>query len=94
MASNNFVEVAHVRNESQSEIRLYLEMIGAEVVLSPGHAVELLARPNDGLLPVTIDYVEGGLQVHPREEFDPDWHIRFNGKLIRAGHPTLLSEYE
>lgn len=94
MSPDNYVTVAHVRNESAGEIRLYLEMIGAEVVLAPGHSVDLLARPNDGLLPVTIDYVDGGLQVHPHREFDPDWHVKFKGKLIRAGHPTILSKHE
>jgi hypothetical protein len=71
-------------------MRIYLEMVGAEIVLAPGNAVELLARPSDGLLPVTIDYVDGGLQVHPYKEFDPGWHVRFKGRLIRAGHPTIL----
>jgi len=73
---------------------LYLEMLAEEVVMSPGHAVELLACPTDGLLPITIDWVEGGLQIHPHHEFDPDWHVRFRGKVIRAGHPTILSEHE
>ena len=94
MSLENFITVAHVRNESAKEMRIYLEMLGAEIVLSPGHAVELLARSGDGLLPVTIDYVEGGLQVHPHKEFDPDWHVRFNGKLIPAGYPTILSALE
>jgi hypothetical protein len=46
------------------------------------------------LLPVTIDYVEGGLQIHPHKEFDPDWHVRFKGKLVRAGFPTVLADLE
>jgi hypothetical protein len=45
-------------------------------------------------LPITIDYVDGGLQIHPHKEFDPDWHVRFKGQVIRAGHPTVLAEYE
>jgi len=75
-------------------MRLYLEMLAEEVVLSPGHSVELLARPSADLLPITVDYVVGGLQVHPHRECDPDWHVRFMGKIIRAEHPTVLAEYE
>jgi hypothetical protein len=93
MSLENYLTVAHIRNDSATEMRIYLEMVGAEIVLAPGNAVELLARP-DGLLPVTIDYVEDGLQIHPHKEFDPDWHVRFKGKLIRAGHPTILSDCE
>lgn len=69
-------------------------MIPEEVILSPGHSVDLLAKPTDDLLPLTIDYVEGGLQIHACREFDPDWHVRFKGKVIKAGSPTRLEEYE
>lgn len=61
---------------------LYLEMIPEEVVLSPGHSVELVARPTVDLLPLTIDEVEGGLQIHACREFDPDWHVRFRGRTV------------
>lgn len=82
------------RNDTAGEMRLHLEMLAEEVVLGPGHSVELLARPTEGLLPLTIDYAPGGLQIHPHKEFDPDWHVRFNGKTIRAGHPTRIADYE
>jgi len=72
---------------------LYLEMLGEEVVLAPGNEVELLALPLEGLLPLTVSYVAGGLQIHSHKEFDPDWHVRFKGKKIRAGHPTILAEH-
>lgn len=91
---DRYVTVARIRNGSKTVMRLYLEMLGEEVVMSPGHAVDLLAYPGEGLLPITIDSVEGGLQIHPHKEFDPDWHVRFAGKVIRAGHPTVLSEHE
>jgi hypothetical protein len=94
MSTDQYVTVAEFRNESASRNTLYLEMLAEEVVMSPGHAVELLARPSDGLLPITVDYVDGGLQIHPYKEFDPDWHVRFRGKVMRAGHPTVLSDYE
>ena len=85
--------VAHFRNDTPKSMTLFLEMLGEEVVIAPGQEIELLALPLDDLLPLTIDYVEGGIQVHPHKEFDPDWHVRFRGKLIRAGHPTILSEH-
>ena len=91
---SEFLTVGVFRNDTTDKLRLFLEMLGEEIVLSPGHAVELVARPSPDLLPITIDYVSGGLQIHPCREFDPDWHIRFRGKLIRAGHPTLLSDHE
>ena len=95
MSNSRLVTVAQFRNETATEMRLYLEMAGAEVVMSPGHALELLAAPGEGLLPITVGYVEGGgLQIHPHKEFDPDWHILFAGKLIPAGYPTVLSEHE
>jgi hypothetical protein len=56
--------------------------------------VELLGRPGEDLLPITVGYVAGGLQIHPHREFDPDWHVRFKGKVIRAGQPTILAEWE
>ncbi len=62
--------------------------------MAPSHVIDLLALPSDGLLPLSIDAIEGGLQVHPHKEFDPDWNVRFRGKVFRAGHPTRLSEYE
>jgi hypothetical protein len=89
-----YITVARFRNETNTEMRLYLEMLGAEIVMSPGHAIDLLAAPGKGLLPITIDYVDRGLQIHPHKEFDPDWHVLFAGKLIPAGYPTILSEHE
>lgn len=87
------VVVAEFCNDTQQEMTLYLEMLGEEVIMSPGHTVELLAKDTNDLLPLTIGYVERGIQVHPYKELDPDWHVRFNGKLIRAGHPTILAEH-
>ncbi len=94
MNTGEHVCVAHFHNDTPEPITLYLEMLGEQVVLSPGHQVELLALPLPDLLPLSIDYVQGGLQIHPHKEFDPDWHLRFNGRLIRAGHPTILAEHE
>jgi hypothetical protein len=94
LSPSQYPTIGVFRNDSAAEMRLYLEILAEEVVLSPGHSVELLARPSADLLPITIDYVDGGLQIHPHKEFDPDWHVRFKGQVIRAGHPTVLAEYE
>jgi hypothetical protein len=94
MQRPHYPTVGIFRNDTNVEMRLFLEMIPQEVVLSPGHSVELLARPSSGLLPLTIDLVDGGLQIHAHNEFDPDWHVRFNGKIIHAGNPTLLKNHE
>ena len=93
MRSDQHVCVAQFQNDTAAPMTLYLEMLGEQVVLAPGHEVELLALPLEDLLPLTVSYVEGGLQIHPHKEFDPDWHVRFRGKMIRAGHPTILSDH-
>lgn len=83
-----------IANDTSSDLCLHLEMIPEEVILSPGHSVELLARPTEGLLPLTIEHVPNGFQIHSCREFDPDWHVRFNGKLIKASSPTVLKDFE
>ena len=95
MSDTHYITVARFRNESAAEMRLYLEMTGAEIVMRPGDVIDLLAPTGgEGLLPITIDSVEGGLQVHPHKQFDPDWHVRFKGKILCAGFPTILAEHE
>lgn len=94
MDPSRYPTVAVFMNDGDSDMSLHLEMLAEEVILAPGHRVELLAKPSSGLLPLTIGHFAGGLQIHPHQEFDPDWHVRFNGKVIRAGHPTRLAELE
>lgn len=94
MQSIHYPVVGIFRNDTNVEMRIFLEMVPQEVVLSPGHSIELLAKPSDDLLPLTIDLVSGGLQIHPAREFDPDWHVRFQGKVIRVECPTWLKEHE
>jgi hypothetical protein len=74
--SSEFITVAHFKNNTARDRRLFLEMLGAEIVISPGQSVELLARPSEG------------------REFDPDLHVRFEGRLMAAGYPTVLSDHE
>ena len=93
MSPSEYPVVGEFLNDTQREMTLYLEMTCEEVVLEPGHGVELLARPHPDLLPLTMNIVEGGLQIHPCRVFDPDWHIRFKGRLMKPGFPTRLSEH-
>lgn len=86
--------VAEFRNDTKKELSIHLELVPEEVILSPGHKVELLARPDPDLLPITIDYFEGGLQVFANKVFDPDWHVRFKGIVIKAGNPLRLADHE
>ena len=90
----DYAVVGSFENDTPKTMRLYLEMVPQELVLGPGHRVELLARPSPDLLPLTISMVGDGLQIHAHKEFDPDWHVRFNGKLIQVVHPTDLKDHE
>jgi hypothetical protein len=94
MSSDEYVIVAEFTNETSNEMRIFLEMSCEEVFLSPGHHVELLAKPMAGLLPITISYNVDGLQVFPNRAFDPDWHLRFKGQLIKPQYPTRLSDFD
>ena len=93
MKDHELVVAGAFTNDTSLEMWLFLEMLGEEIVMAPGHSVELMASDTSDLLPITVSYVEGGLLIHPHKEFDPNWHVRFNGKTLRAGHPTVLSEH-
>jgi hypothetical protein len=94
MRALDYVVVGVFRNETQNELSLFLELVPEQVVLSPGHSVELLAKPSDDLLPLTINLVEGGLQIYAHMEAVPDWHVRFNGKTILTQALLILKEHE
>ena len=94
MNPSDYPIAAMFGHDTSQDISLHLEMLAEEVILAPGHRVELLARPSAGLLPISVLQVEGGLQVLPNKEFDPDWHVRFKGQVIRAGHPLRLTDYD
>jgi hypothetical protein len=93
MTTDDYIVVGVFSNDTADDMTLCLEMLGEEVVLSPGHQVELLAAPDPDLLPITVSLITRGLQIHPHRVGDPDWHVRFNGQLIRAGHPTRLKDF-
>lgn len=94
MRPSEYPIVFSCRNDTTSDLHLHLEMNPEEVILSPGHAIDLLAKPTEDLHPITVDYVKSGLQIHAHREFDPDWYVRFNGQLIKAGYPTRLKDFE
>jgi hypothetical protein len=91
MDTSQHIVVAAFTNDTSHEMRIFLEMTCEEVLLAPGHHIELLASASPDLLPITIAYLSDGLQVFPHKEFDPQWMIRFEGKLIRPQYPTRLS---
>ncbi|WP_255989947.1 hypothetical protein [Chitinolyticbacter albus] len=92
MKTVELVVIGSFRNDSDHDIRMFLECACEEVYLSPGHEIQLLARPTTGLLPVSIAYSDTGLQIYPRNEFDPDWHILFCGQVIKASYPTRVAD--
>jgi hypothetical protein len=92
MQAQDHIVVGCFANDTKQDLTLYLEMTCEEVILSPGHQIDLLARPHVDLLPLSISAVEGGLQIHPRNVWDPDWMIRFRGQLIKPTLPTILKE--
>jgi hypothetical protein len=93
MTAEAYIVVGVFKNETAVAMSLYLEMVPEEVILDPGDEVELLARSSEHLLPLDVAPVEGGLHIHAHNDWDPDWHVRFRGQLIKAGHPTRLSDY-
>lgn len=93
MTPENYPVVGRFKNETVFAMTLYLEMVPEEVILEPGDEVELLAQPTDNLLPLDVAPVEDGLHIHAHKEWNPDWHVRFRGRVIKAGNPTRLSDY-
>lgn len=89
----DYIVVAEFKNDSPSEMFIFLEMTCEEIYLAPGHHIELLAKNTETLLPISVFYVVGGLQVFPKQEFDPDWYIRFKGKILKPSI-THLSDLE
>lgn len=91
MKLDDYVVVGNFSNDTTTDMRIFLEMTW-EIFLSPGYAIELLAKKSDGLLPVTVAYVDDGLQIFANKEFDVDWHVRFDGKILKPGYPTRLPD--
>ena len=54
MEPDRYLTVASFGNDTDKDITLHLEMTREEVVLSPDHRIDLLARPSPDLPPITI----------------------------------------
>lgn len=93
MKPEDYPVVGIFQNDTKFAMTLYLELVPEEVILEVGYEIELLARPSENLLPLHIAAVQGGLQIHAFKEWDPDWHVRFNGKVIKAESPTQLADH-
>ena len=63
MNPSNYPIAAISGNDTSEELSLHLERLAEEVILVPGHRVELLARPSSGSLPICVLQVDRGLQV-------------------------------
>lgn len=92
MKLNDYVVVGNFSNDTAATMRIFLEMTCEEIFLLPGHSIELLAKRSDGLLPITVAYISDGLQIFANKEFDVDWHVRFDGRVLKPGFPTTLPE--
>jgi hypothetical protein len=84
--------VAIFGNDTDIELSIFLEMACEEVLLAPGAKVELLARPQSCAQPIEVHYCSNGLQVFPRKDWDPDWYIRYDGRVVKPEFPTRISK--
>lgn len=86
--------VLELENHGTTELRAWLEMVPECVILSPGHRIELLARPDEGLLPLDLERTADGWVVHAAQLADPDWHVRFKGHRLKPASDTRLADFE
>lgn len=91
--AKNYPVVSTFKNETNAEMKLYLEMVPEMVILSPGDEIEPLACPSNGVLPISVERVEDGFHIHAYREADPDWQVRYRSLVIKAEHPTRLSDF-
>ena len=90
----DYTVVAMLRNETGADMVVWLEMLCEQLILAPGHQVELLARSDDGVLPLSQTPNADGITIHAAQAADPDWHVRFKGHLIKPAAPTRLADFE
>jgi len=88
-----YTSVGNFSNNTDENLSINLELLCEEIVLSPGHQVELLIEDVEGALPVSIVYDKNSLQIYPGHA-DSKWLIRFKGQEIEPGYPTILKHYE
>ncbi len=87
-----YTSVGIISNETDKEMTVFLELLCEEIRVAPGLSFELLIEEIPEALPVSINYVDGGLQIYPHRSC-PDWLIVFNGKKVKPDYPTILAEY-
>ena len=86
--------VLELENHGDGDMEVWLEMVPEGVILSPGHQIQLLARPDEDVLPLDIARTPTGWVIHARESWDPDWHVRFKGHLLKPASPSRLADFE
>jgi hypothetical protein len=91
--AKDYVTAGEFRNDAGEDLVLCLEIFGEEVILSPGHVVELLVPPDPGLLPLEVERGPEGITICANGSGDPDWHLRFNGQILKPGYPTRLADH-
>ena len=94
IAPTAYPVVLDIENHGPEDMEVWLEMVPECVILSPGHRIELLARPDEDLLPLDVSRSTGSWVVHAHRTFDPDWHVRFKGHLLKPATPTRLADFE
>lgn len=88
----SYISIGKFSNQTDVDLSINLEIHCEEIILNPGHEIELFIENKLGALPVNILYHEKSLQIYPHTS-DPDWLIHYNGRKIVPGYPTRLSEY-
>jgi hypothetical protein len=86
--------VLELENHGDSDMEVWLEMVPEGVILAPGHRIQLLARPDEDLLPLDIARTPTGWVIHARAAWDPDWHVRFKGHVLKPASPSRLADFE
>lgn len=80
-------------NSSDHDISISLELSCEEIIMSPGHKLELLIPDYIGDVPPCIIFWESGIQVYPPGQ-SSEWLIKFNGNTYLPGCPTILKNLE
>jgi len=92
--ASSYPVVLELENHGESDMEVWLEMVPEGVILAPGHRIQLLARPDEDLLPLDIARTPKGWVIHAHRSFDPDWHVRFKGHLLKPASPSRLADFE
>lgn len=87
-------EAAQIFRHPDTPMPPFLEPLDGKVVCSPDRQIDLLANIGEEHRPLRFSHIDGGLQIRPHTQHDPDWHIPFKGKVIRAGDPRIPADHE